>query len=463
MHTWVVGATGTGKTQSVLLPQIRSDILAGRPVVFIDGKGDRSTLAALWAFAKSANREKDFQYFDLRRPNESLSYSPLLHGSANEQLDKVVAALRWDNEYYRASSVSVLLRVLRALKATDKPYTLDDVLLALSNLDAVRELAQLVQKDEAVLDLEELVEKWKEVQVNTAGLRAQLETMLLSDHGSLLTSPVPTLDLAKAYRNNSIVYFALPVSRFPETAPLVAKLILADLNSVAGMVQDGAIERQFCSVVVDEFAAFAVPLFIDLLNKARSAGMAITISHQSIRGDFASARAGFFEQVAACTNVKICLAQNETQDAEYVAGLGGTYKRVKRTEQTQNVLLFGEKLTGLGSVSEVDEYRISPNLIRALPQGMAVVQVKQPKAVSMLDVVALDRADTEGFSAPEFKASEGPSVKGLGLRDLLRAAKVSPWALVSAVTSGEPALAKEKSVKLSPTPQRGPGLRKLFE
>ncbi|MFO0583231.1 MAG: TraM recognition domain-containing protein [Anaeromyxobacter sp.] len=150
----------------------------------------------------------------------------------------------------------------------------------------------------------------------------------MTDFGELLRSPHPTLDLAEAYRSGAIVYIALPVARFPETAPLVAKLVISDLNSVAGMVQDGELERGFASVVIDEFAAFAMPLFIDLLNKGRSAGMAITISHQSMRGDLAAAERGFVEQIADNTNIKICLRQSA--DAEYVAGLSGTYKTVMR-------------------------------------------------------------------------------------------------------------------------------------
>ena len=108
MHTWVVGATGTGKTQSVLLPALRSDILAGRTAVFIDGKGDRETLSAIWSFAREARREGDLRCFDLRHPEQSHSYSPLLNGTPNEQADKIMAALRWDNEYYRTQSKSVL-------------------------------------------------------------------------------------------------------------------------------------------------------------------------------------------------------------------------------------------------------------------------------------------------------------------------------------------------------------------
>jgi len=387
MHTWVVGATGTGKTQSVLLPMLRSDILAGRTAIFIDGKGDRETFEAIASLACQAGREDDLRYFDLRRPEESHSFSPLLHGSANEQVDKIMAALRWDSEYYRTQSKSVLLRLLRALKAKGVPYTLADVLAALSNLAALRELASSLN-EERQAELEHVVARWKEYQMETSGLRSQLEALLMTDFGELLRSPHPTLDLAEAYRAGAIVYIALPVARFPETAPLVAKLVISDLNSVAGKVQDGELERGFASVVIDEFAAFAMPLFIDLLNKGRSAGMAITISHQSMRGDLAAAERGFVEQIADNTNIKICLRQSA--DAEYVAGLSGTYKTVKRTEQTL-AAIHGHEQTGLGSAREVDEYHVSPNLVRQLPVGHAVIQTN---TMATLDVVRLDYLDT---------------------------------------------------------------------
>jgi hypothetical protein len=389
MHTWVVGATGTGKTQSVLLPALRSDIRAGRAALFIDGKGDRETLSAIWNLAREAGREGDFRYFDLRRPAESHTYSPLLNGTPNEQADKIMAALRWDNEFYRAQSKAVLLRVLRSLRATGLPYSLDDVLAAMSDLPALRALADAVPDVDRRAELEHIAGRWKDYLVETSGMRSQLESLLLTDFGELLKAPLPTLDLAEAYQTGGIVYFALPVARFPETAPLVAKLIISDLNSVAGMVQDGQLVRGFASIVIDEFAAFAMPLFVDLLNKGRSAGMAITISHQSMRGDLAAAERGFVDQVADNTNIKICLRQSA--DAEYVAGLSGTYKTVKRTEQTL-AAVYGHERTGLGSAREVDEYHVSPNLIRQLPQGYAVVHVNAPSA--LLDLVRLDHLDT---------------------------------------------------------------------
>jgi hypothetical protein len=408
-HTWVVGATGTGKTQGVLLPMLRSDILAGRAVVFIDGKGDRDTIAAVWDLARRARREQDFRFFDLRTPDRSDSYSPMLSGTANEQCDRIMAALRWDNEYYRSQSQSVLLDVLRALRATRQPYSLDDVLVALSDLAALRRLAALVT-DEERSELEAIARRWKDYQVETSGLRAQLKVLLSSDYGELLKDARPTLDLAEAYQERRVVYFALPVARYPEAAPLVAKLIIGDLNAVAGRVQDGEIPKESIAVVIDEFASFATPTFVDLLNKARSAGMAITIAHQSMRGDLATAGDGYVDRVADNTNIKICLRQSE--DAEYVAGLGGTYQTAKRTEQTQDAVLGGPQRTGLGSVREVDEYVVSPNVIRELPPGWAVVKMNQP--TSHLDLVLLDFVPTTGL-AP-YVAPLRPSLRAEGLR-----------------------------------------------
>ncbi len=422
-HAWVVGATGTGKTQSVLLPMLRSDILAGRAVVFIDGKGDRETRSALYRLAEGCGRGPDFRFFDLRRPAASCTYSPLLSGSANEQTDKIMDALRWDNEFFRSQSQAVLLRTLRALKAAGEPYTIDDLSAALSDPRAFRTLAQLVPERQWTSELEPIVSRWKEFQFETAGLRAQLDSLLMTDFGELLKAPRPTLDLAEAYRTRSIVYFALPVAKYRQTAPLLAKLIIGDLNSVAGMVQDGQLVREIASIVVDEFAAFAIPTFIDLLNKGRSAGMAITISHQSMRGDLASAGQGYVGQVADNTNVKICLRQSE--DAEYVAGLSGTRAIVKLTHQTQTSFLW-ENPTGLGSARDADEYNVSPNVVRELPQGVAVVKVDQPER--RLDVARLDFVDTSCF-APYDPPDQIREIEfGLDLRARASAASLPPMA-----------------------------------
>ena len=97
-------------------------------------------------------------------------------------------------------------------------------------------------------------------------------------------------------------------------------------------------------------------------------------------------------------------------------GWRAPYKTEKRTDQTERVAVFGEQATGMGSVREVDEYRVSPNLVRQLPQGQAIVQVKQPQWAASLDVVVLDHVRTDGI--PDYEAEErSPStVKGINLK-----------------------------------------------
>ena len=137
--------------------------------------------------------------------------------------------------------------------------------------------------------------------------------------------------------------------------------------------------------------------------------MAITVSHQSMRVT-SPPPSGFVDQVADNTNIKICLRQSA--DAEYVAGLSGTFKTTKRTEQTQAALL-GHGPTGLGSAREVDEYQVSPNLIRQLPQGYAPVQVNSP---AKLDLVRLDHVDTSRLPPYSPPAQDRAEFTGIALR-----------------------------------------------
>jgi hypothetical protein len=65
MHTQVIGTTNAGKTESVILPWAIQDIEAGRGLILIDGKADRSLLDKLWSYTVKAGRQKDFRLFSL--------------------------------------------------------------------------------------------------------------------------------------------------------------------------------------------------------------------------------------------------------------------------------------------------------------------------------------------------------------------------------------------------------------
>jgi hypothetical protein len=418
MHTWVVGASGTGKTESGLLPAIASDIEAHRPVFIIDGKAQRSTLDTIYGLCCEAGAKDAFGVFDLGNPELSMSYSPLRQGTANEQLDKIASACTWESEYYKTESLAALSTVLRSLVATGQEYSLADLESAISDELAAAWLRRHLRDKAPNLadELDELLKNWKAHLERTAGFRGQLRELLRSDCGELLSHARPVLDLEAFHQGAGVIYFGLPVARFPRTSQLLARLILMDIGCLAGRIQAGQVEAtRTAAVYVDEFASFAIPEAIDLLNKARSARIAITIATQSAKGDFASARAGFAEQVAANTNIKIAFAQYDAEDAEYVASLAGTYTTTKRTEQVEAGLI-GPVRTGMASEREVEEFVVHPNTIRNLAQGQAVVLVKQPPEARRVDLVAFDQITTEGWPRYPGLNAEPQKPCGLDLR-----------------------------------------------
>lgn len=75
-HTLVLGTTRVGKTRlaEVLISQ---DIRRGDVVVVFDPKGDAELLRRMYAEAKRAGREKDFNFFHLGYPDTSARYNPI--------------------------------------------------------------------------------------------------------------------------------------------------------------------------------------------------------------------------------------------------------------------------------------------------------------------------------------------------------------------------------------------------
>jgi hypothetical protein len=387
-HTWVVGGTGTGKTVSVVLSAIRADILAGRPVVFIDGKGDMGVADQVYSYAAEAGRADAFRFLHLAAPKRSCTYSPLLHGTATEKKDKLIAAFEWTEGHYRKRCEEVALHVLAALEATKKPYCLEDLRLALGNINAFRELSS-AQTDERIRrNLRAIADRWNEVQESTVGLRTDLGLITETEVGGLFRTYKPEIDFWTAYNTGHIVYVGLPTMLYQATAVRLARMMLGDLKTVAARVQTErrAVGDKHMLVAVDEFASFAFEEFAELINKARSAGIALLLSHQSMRGDLERAGEFFFRQVQSNTNIKICLRQDSPDDAEEMAKCGGTYTTVKRTEQVEQSLLMSAR-TGMGSAREVEEYMVHPNQIKALPMGQAAVICSDPRRV---DIVQLD-------------------------------------------------------------------------
>lgn len=74
-------------------------------------------------------------------------------------------------------------------------------------------------------------------------LRTQLESIVLSDFGELVTSEIPGINLFKAYTQSKIIFLFLDSRRYGETAKALGRFILQDLKSVSARV-DGEVPKE---------------------------------------------------------------------------------------------------------------------------------------------------------------------------------------------------------------------------
>jgi hypothetical protein len=290
-HVHIVGASGFGKT--VLLSHIVKDrIEKDRGLLFLDLKGDIDTINKFTGFARTAQREKDLMIFNLSDLYTSVPYNLIQDGTPTQLRDKIMLSLTWSEEFYKNQAASFLLKLLIGLcwlrDKTGFVTTLATILKVTESLDFLMALAQKIpeenQKEKAALESCYHFLSVKENYNSLQGLRTQLESLVLSDFGELISSNKNGINLFHAIRDKKIIFIFLDSRRYGETAKAVGKLIIQDLKMVSSRIDAEILKdsREAFSVIIDEFADLAQEDFIGFLDRARSSKISVTVAHQEI-------------------------------------------------------------------------------------------------------------------------------------------------------------------------------------
>lgn len=402
MHAEVVGSTGTGKTESVLLPMLAHDVANGKGAIVIDGKGDLELYDRILYIVKHTKREQDFFFFSLTHPGLSNTYNPLLRGNATELKDKLIGSMLWSEDFYRRMAEQATLTLLNAIVARNEIVQFRNLHTYLTDLGALKALVDMTQEPDLKSELLKMSKQFKNNTKFLSGLTADLYLMSQSEFSGLVNVERPAIDLLDVYKQGKIVYFQLDLQGYGDTAKRLGRMILQDIRNVSSYVQAYMREskRSFFPIFVDDAASFLDLNFIDFLNKARASKFAIMLLHQSI-GDLVIRRdTSFQQQILENTNVKVILRQDDPESVEKLTKIGGTRRTVISTYQTEDRLL-GKGFTGTGSIREGQAFRVDPDLIRALKRGEAIVIWKTPSFHT--DYVKLDFFGHPGVSYVNIK------------------------------------------------------------
>ncbi|MDE2009883.1 MAG: TraM recognition domain-containing protein [Candidatus Omnitrophica bacterium] len=372
-HTQVLGMTGTGKTSGIFLPLIYQDALKKHPVIILDAKGELSSINQLNALLKSIGRTDDFLLFSLVHKNQSCTYNPLYVGECDPQIviDAFFSNFKDENSFYRETAKTIFTNAFYVLHSLGKPFTVMDIYTYLTNDTCHNAINDLVEKSDSKGDLylrllntmiSCLCQQYKGWQHVITGFN----NYLLAHKEIILNDPDSDIVLTDVIRQRKIVYFQLPTNAYPIQAVSIARMVQANLRYISSLIQIGQLPKDILvSVIIDEYASFAEESFIEVLNKARSSGMMVTIAHQSL-SDLRAISEAFMKRIDENTLNKIYLKQTDPELCELIAKSMGTFIKEEKTYRMTGGRFGNQIYTGESSNKVVNEFYFPPDRIKNL-------------------------------------------------------------------------------------------------
>ena len=350
-HSIIIGASGFGKTN--LIQILQEDYLKqGKPIIFFDPKGDREALNSfIYLCSKYDQRCHVFsEAFE-----ESIKLNPVLEGSVNQIVDRIMSAFDWTEPYYEDQSSRALTKVLTKLKITNECITLKLILDSLILEDSGKD---------------------------TVGIISKIENITSSDFGSLLEGTERDYTLSKIRNEKSCLYIGLSTQGYGKTAMAIGKMLLGELLYVSyiSLRDPSNYRNNKVGVFFDEFGALVTPRFIELENKCRGAGIELTMAIQTLADINQVSPELTIQVIENCSNWFI-LKQRVSESAEKLSVAIGTLISIKTTE----VIEDGEKM-GKGTERSVHELIVHPDIIKNLKIGQCILLSQSPHKVIHLNI-----------------------------------------------------------------------------
>jgi hypothetical protein len=334
LHGVVIGAAGSGKTETLL----RIAYLAARAyrwkVVFLDAKGDPATRDRFVAAMLLAGLEPgEIRTFPRERYDA-------WRGDTRALTNRLMEVSDFSEPYYREMALHVLDL---AVSAGAGPPESSQELLGRLRRPALR-LAY--RKLPQAAEVEDLTDR------DVAGVANRYRAFF----GALAAS----LDGTWAFEDTSACYLLLEGLALKGEAARLGRFFLEDFAHYAA-VRKAPGERVL--LIVDEFSALeSTADAAHLFERLRSFGAAVIVSAQGY--------AGLGPAADRILDAAQTLVLHRCADPERLITRAGT---VPRTEHTRHLSQESTPPVATGSFTRREGWRVRPNDVRQLPTGEAIV------------------------------------------------------------------------------------------
>ena len=366
-HIFICGTTGSGKTVA-LSNYIKSGIEKDYPLLIVDGKGDTGD-GSIYDIVKRLKGNKRLYVINLTNPLKSDFYNPFQNATPTIAKDMLINLTDWSEEHYKLNTERYLQKLLQLLVLSKTPLSFKSILNSMST-DNFSKLSSELLKCKVISKGEHLnnMEIAKTSGKIAESAFARFSLIAESELGYIFNET--GIDIHQAIEEKAIILFILNPLIFPETSPLIGRLILIDSKKALSRLF--GINQKRIFFIMDEINSYASPVLIDLVNKSRSANVTCILATQSLSDlDYAVGDA-FKEQIIENCNNYLVMRQNSAVNAESWANIIGTRPTMEVTYQLQQKGLNTSE-TGFGSAKRVREFLYHPDDIKTLKTGNAIL------------------------------------------------------------------------------------------
>jgi Type IV secretion-system coupling protein DNA-binding domain len=361
-HVSVIGATGSGKT-TTLMRFMDAALAAGWAVVVIDVKGG-SLVDDVRSLARRHGVETRVW---LPGDPDSSTYDACA-GEPAMVSNRLLGAFEHgpNAEVYKHLGQALVPLVLSALRQAGRPADLDALRTHLGRPRLVG-LARKVADEQLRAQLLEMLDD-PLVRKALAGLEGRLGALRNGAFGPWLLPTANTLDLSEALTRPGITYLGLPATGASEDVALVGRLLIQDLKQVAYQHLRSHAPLP-ALVVVDEFATLreAVQL-VDLMLQSREARLVLVVSTQFLP------RLPALRHALLGSGVLIVHRIGSSEEAELLAKTLGTHRGIEITRQLRTHP--DRPPTVEPFLRQSLQYLAPPDELRSLAIGEAVVSIR---------------------------------------------------------------------------------------
>ena len=375
MHTHIVGATGSGKTN--LLKHIVEFIARNHySCIFIDGKSSDDLELDVKTICRTHNHQH--MLFSTDNVSESCSYNPFYDGLDGTELkDKLMSLIPFSEPYYERLASQYFSVLMNALKNSGEYFNILDIINVMKDDDGLKKLLEhpnnASYKSKGMAGLKLLTKKQLE---DARTIALDLFSLVDSPFGDKLTQKQSDLNLYDAlFLKKSFVYCGVNAARLGKSAEMMGRVILADVKTLTSKIEKQNGKKHPIFVIVDEFANFLNKEFLDVISMGRSANIHLIISHQNIE-QLNSFSEEFKDTIIANTNNKIVFAQRSASAQDWAEMFGTkTKKYYTQSEDADGMGVQGYNAR-LG-----EAFIVHPNKIKELPIGQCYFLSKEKNTI----------------------------------------------------------------------------------